>query len=138
MTPLVSRRSRSGLVISLGPRWMWFLSDFDPFLVRSSNILLGIQAYACIVFQFVSYSAMGTCFIIEGAASGVTSYIRHVSSVGKDRVHDLFKRKHCLSRCPVNFSYENTDEISRTLHLMHDVVSFDKILPVGYYDTRIN
>jgi hypothetical protein len=43
------------------------------------------------------------------------------------------KRKHCLYRRPV-------DEISRTLHLMLDGISFDKILPkqVGYFGTRIN
>jgi hypothetical protein len=35
---------------------------------------------------------------------------------------------------------EKNDEISRTLRLMHDGISFDKIIPkqVGYFGKRIN
>jgi hypothetical protein len=38
------------------------------------------------------------------------------------------------------FHTKKTDEMSRTLRLMHDGISFDKILPkqVGYFGTRIN
>jgi hypothetical protein len=47
-------------------------------------------------------------------------------------LQDLFKRKHYLFR--------KTDEISRTLRLMHDGISVDKILPkqVGYFGKTIN
>jgi hypothetical protein len=47
-------------------------------------------------------------------------------------LQDLSKRKHCL--------YQRPAEQMKTLHLMHDGVSFDKILPkqVGYFGTRIN
>jgi hypothetical protein len=42
-------------------------------------------------------------------------------------------------RLHADFSNEKTDEMSRSLRLMHDGISFDKILPkqVGYFGTRI-
>jgi hypothetical protein len=44
-------------------------------------------------------------------------------------LQDLSKRKHCLCRCPADFSWEKNYEILRTLRLTHDGVSFDKIIP---------
>jgi hypothetical protein len=55
-------------------------------------------------------------------------------------LQNILKRKHCLYRRPADFSSRKTDEISRTLRLMHDGISFDKILPkqVDYFGTGIN
>jgi hypothetical protein len=38
------------------------------------------------------------------------------------------------------YAIRKADEISRILRLMHDGISFDRILPkqVGYFGTRIN
>jgi hypothetical protein len=84
--------------------------------------------------------------IIDGAVGGETK-IRHDVTFplltlhrGKDRVHLLqdFSKKKTLS-IPVScrFIVRKTDDILRTLLLMHDGVSFDKIQPkqVGYFGT---
>jgi hypothetical protein len=80
--------------------------------------------------------------IIDGAAGGETK-IRHDVTFplltlhrGKYRVH--FSKKKTLS-IPVScrFFVRKTDDILRTLLLMHDGVSFGKILPkqVSYFGT---
>jgi hypothetical protein len=82
--------------------------------------------------------------IIDGAKGGEIKRRHDVTFPlltlhrGKDCVHfstGFFqKRKHCLYRCPADFSYEKP---MTTLLLMHDRVSFDKIQPkqVGYFRT---
>jgi hypothetical protein len=54
---------------------------------------------------------------------------------GKDRVH--FSTGFFQKECPADFSYEKTGEVLKTLLLMHDGISFGKILPkqVGYFGT---
>jgi hypothetical protein len=84
--------------------------------------------------------------IIDGAAGGETKRHHDVTfplltlHCGKDRVHFStgFIQKKTLSmpascRCFIR----KTDDILRTLLLMHDGVSFGKILPkqVGYFGT---
>jgi hypothetical protein len=86
--------------------------------------------------------------MIEGDASGVTNRCHDVtfplsSHHRKYRVHFStgFIRKKTLSiSVSYRFPYEKTDEISRTLRLMHDGISFDENLhkQVGYFGTRIN
>jgi hypothetical protein len=81
---------------------------------------------------------------IDGAAGGETKRRHDVTFPllklhrGKDRVH--FSRKETLSTLvSCRFFVRKTDDILRTLLLMHDIdgVSFDKIAPkqVGYFGT---
>jgi hypothetical protein len=69
--------------------------------------------------------------IIDGATGSETKR-RHFSSV--------FKKKTLSIPASCSFFICITDEILRTLLLMHDGISFGKILPkqVGYFGTRIN
>jgi hypothetical protein len=85
--------------------------------------------------------------IIDGAAGGETKRRHDIITFplltlhrGKDRVHFStgFSKKKTLSipeSC--RFFVRKTDDILSTLLLMHDGVSFDKILPkqVGYFGT---
>jgi hypothetical protein len=84
--------------------------------------------------------------IIDGAAGGETKRRHDVTFPlltlhrGKYRVHFStgFSKKKTLSiPASCSFFIRKTDEISRTLLLMHDGVSFDKIQPkqVGYFGT---
>jgi hypothetical protein len=83
--------------------------------------------------------------IIDGAAGGETKRCHDVTFLlltlhrGKDRVHFStgFFQEHCLQPASCRFFIRITDEILRTLRLMHDGISFDKILPkqVGYFGT---
>jgi hypothetical protein len=76
------------------------------------------------------------CFIIDGAASEATRR-RHFSSVDVRRFSTVFIQKKTLSiPASCRFFIRKTDEISRTLRLIHDGISFDKILPkqVGYFE----
>jgi hypothetical protein len=77
-----------------------------------------------------------TCFIIDGTASGVTkrrhdvTFPRH-STAEKDRLHfstGFTQKKTIMSTCILLAScrFFKTDEISKTLHLMQDGISFDK------------
>jgi hypothetical protein len=89
--------------------------------------------------------------IIDGAAGGETKRRHGVTfplltlHCGKDRVHfsctffyTIFPKKKTLSMpASCRFFVRKTDDILRTLVLMHDGVSFDKIQPkqVGYFGT---
>jgi chorismate synthase len=78
----------------------------------------------------------GTWFIIDGATSGMIKRRHDVTFPlltehrEKDRVHFStgFIQKKTLS-IPASFFIRKTDEISRTLHLMHDGICFDENLP---------
>jgi hypothetical protein len=52
----------------------------------------------------------------------------------------MYPKENRPYRRPADFAYEKTDEISNTLRMKHDGISFDKILPkqVVYFGTRIN
>jgi hypothetical protein len=90
--------------------------------------------------------------IIDGAAGGKTCKTKRRHDVtfplltlhrGKDRVVFLqdFSKKNTLSiPASCRFFVRKTDDILWTLLLMHDGVSFDKILPkqVGYFGTWNN
>jgi hypothetical protein len=84
--------------------------------------------------------------IIDGAAGGETKRRHDVAFPllalhrGKDLVHfstGFFQKENIVYTLPApcRFFIRITDEILRTLLLMHDGISFDKILPkqVGYF-----
>jgi hypothetical protein len=84
--------------------------------------------------------------IIDGAAGGETKRRHDVTFPlltlhrGQDRVHfstGFFQKKTLSIPVSCRFFVRKTDDILRTLLLMHDGVSFDKILPkqVGYFRT---
>jgi hypothetical protein len=88
--------------------------------------------------------------IIDGAAGGETKICHDVTFPlltlhrGKYRVHfstGFFQKENIVSTDVLpNFRTKNRWHILRTLLLMHDGVSFDKIQPkqVGYFGTWIN
>jgi hypothetical protein len=89
---------------------------------------------------------MRNLIIIDGAAGGETKRRRDVTFPlllhrRKDRIHfstGFFQKENIVYTGVLQiFRTKNPDDILRTLLLMHDGVSFDKILPkqVGYFGT---
>jgi hypothetical protein len=84
--------------------------------------------------------------IIDGAAGGETKRHHDVTFPlltlhrRKDCVHfstGFFQKENIVYTVSCRFFIRKTDEILRTLLLMHDGISFDQILPkqVGYFGT---
>jgi hypothetical protein len=131
-------------------RWFWMPYAIQsrhnlvwPCVVFHQRIVLEYDIYFKNVLEdpkvhktclYSSTLKCGTCFIIDGATSWVTKRRHDVSFplLTWKRSCTLFNRfiqKKTLSiAASCRFFIRTTDEISRILRLMHDGISFDKLL----------